>query len=60
MTDAAPNPTWVSVYGGKLTGYRHTGQRTLGLIAPTLGPATRLADTETLRLPELERVDVWD
>ena len=60
VTDAAPNPTWVSVYGGKLTGYRHTGQRTLGLIAPTLGPATRLADTETLRLPELERVDVWD
>ena len=46
-------PTLVSIYGGKLTGYRETAQKVEALLAPSLGQATRKADTRTLRLPEL-------
>jgi glycerol-3-phosphate dehydrogenase len=52
-------PSWVGVYGGKLTGYRHTAEEILDEIRPSLSSAKRKADTETLRLPELERVTVW-
>ena len=60
VTDGPSRPTWVGVYGGKLTGYRHTAERIVRRLAGTLGPAARRADTATLRLPELERVTVWD
>jgi len=60
VTDSGARPSWVSVYGGKLTGYRHTAAQILESVALTLGPAERRADTRTLRLPELERPTVWD
>ena len=53
-------PSWVTVYGGKLTGYRHTAQEVLKAIRPNLPKATQVADTERLVLPKLEDVDVWD
>lgn len=46
-------PSVISVYGGKLTGYRATAERVLKRIAPSLGEAERKADTKTLRLPDL-------
>lgn len=46
-------PSVLSVYGGKLTGYRATAERVLKRVAPSLGKAERKADTETLRLPDL-------
>lgn len=60
LTESQDRPSWVSVYGGKLTGYRHTADRILQTVASTLGTAARRADTRTLRLPELERPTVWD
>jgi glycerol-3-phosphate dehydrogenase len=46
-------PSVLSVYGGKLTGYRATAERVRKRIAPSLGQAERKADTATLRLPDL-------
>ncbi|MFT4646900.1 MAG: glycerol-3-phosphate dehydrogenase [Glaciecola sp.] len=46
-------PSVLSVYGGKLTGYRATAERVRKCIAPSLGHAERKADTATLRLPNL-------
>jgi glycerol-3-phosphate dehydrogenase len=46
-------PTFVGVYGGKLTGYRATAERILGHLQPTLPGARRRADTSTLRLPDV-------
>jgi glycerol-3-phosphate dehydrogenase len=60
VAESAARPSWVSVYGGKLTGYRHTARQILEQVAPTLGTAKRRADTRTLRLPVLERPTVWD
>ncbi|MEO0660881.1 MAG: FAD-dependent oxidoreductase [Planctomycetota bacterium] len=50
-----PRPSWLTVYGGKLTGYRHTATEVLDAVRPGLvGSATeRRADTATLRLPDL-------
>ena len=48
--------TWVTVYGGKLTGYRHTAQEVLDEIRSGLSKGERRADTETLRLPVLDEV----
>lgn len=48
--------SWVTVYGGKLTGYRHTGEEAAALVAGGAAlrgvRGERRADTETLRLPE--------
>jgi glycerol-3-phosphate dehydrogenase len=60
VSDEEHRPTWSTVYGGKLTGYRHTGHRVAELVGRSLPPARRRADTATLRLPELERVTVWE
>lgn len=46
-------PSVLSIYGGKLTGYRATAERVLKRVLPSLGPAERKADTTTLRLPDL-------
>ncbi|HPF13606.1 MAG: glycerol-3-phosphate dehydrogenase/oxidase [Planctomycetes bacterium] len=46
-------PSLVSIYGGKLTGYRSTAAKVEETIVPSLGPAPRRADTATLRLPKL-------
>ena len=47
----ANHPRLVSLYGGKLTGYRHTGQDVVAKVVQALGPRARRADTATLRLP---------
>ncbi len=52
MPDDAKAPTLVSIYGGKLTGYRHTAQRVMKLLQRTLPQHTLLADTAKLRLPD--------
>jgi glycerol-3-phosphate dehydrogenase len=44
-----PNP--LSLYGGKLTGYRHTGQDVVAKVLQSLGPRKAKANTATLRLP---------
>jgi glycerol-3-phosphate dehydrogenase len=48
----AAHPRLVSLYGGKLTGYRHTGQDVVATVRKALGARKPKADTATLRLPE--------
>lgn len=45
------HPNLLSLYGGKLTGYRHTGQDIVAKVRQALGPREVKADTATLRLP---------
>tara|TARA_Y100000052_G_C2951285_1_gene87386 strand:- start:634 stop:1812 length:1179 start_codon:yes stop_codon:yes gene_type:complete len=45
MCDDENSPKILSVYGGKLTAYRHTAERVLGLLSKRLGPRTPRADT---------------
>jgi len=52
VPDDMKAPTLVSIYGGKLTGYRHTAQRVMKLLHRTLPQHTALADTAKLRLPD--------
>lgn len=49
--DDPRRPRVVTVYGGKLTGYRATAHKVLRAIRPSLGPARTRADTRTLLLP---------
>lgn len=60
VADDARAASWVGVYGGKLTGYRHTAEEVLALLGHVLPDDGRRADTRTLRLPELEPIRVWD
>lgn len=46
------HPRLLSLYGGKLTGYRHTGQDVVAKVRQVLGARTPVADTATLRLPQ--------
>lgn len=48
----AAHPNLVSLYGGKLTGYRHTGQDVVAKVRQALGARTPKANTATLRLPD--------
>jgi glycerol-3-phosphate dehydrogenase len=48
------HPNLISLYGGKLTGYRHTGQDVVAKVLQSLGPRTAKADTATLRLPVVD------
>lgn len=50
--DDPEHPTFLTVYGGKLTGYRATAQRVLKKLSPSLPAAVTRADTQTLKLPE--------
>lgn len=45
------HPRLLSLYGGKLTGYRQTGQDVVAKVEKALGKRTPKADTATLRLP---------
>ena len=54
LADAPAKPSVVTIYGGKLTGYRHTAQRVAKLLAPSLPTARRQADTRSLRLPQVD------
>jgi len=49
--DEAARPSFISIYGGKLTGYRATAARVMDRLSARLGAAERKADTRTLRLP---------
>lgn len=49
--DRPGRPRAISILGGKLTGYRATAEKVMRIIAPSLPPATRKADTRTLKLP---------
>ncbi len=47
-------PTYIAVYGGKLTGYRATAGKVVRLASRTLGHRSAHADTARLRLPALD------
>ena len=49
--DEKQRPSFVTVYGGKLTGYRATAARVLTLVQDNLPQAQAKADTSTLVLP---------
>lgn len=49
--DDERRPSFVTVYGGKLTGYRATAARVLALLQGNLPQAKAKADTKTLLLP---------
>lgn len=49
--DEERRPTFVTIYGGKLTGYRATAAKVERLLARALPREERRADTRTLRLP---------
>ena len=48
------HPYLVSLYGGKLTGYRHTGQDVVAKVRQAMGRREAIADTANLRLPDPE------
>lgn len=48
--DCEDQPHTLAIYGGKLTGYRHTGEAVLARLKPTLGEREALADTRSLRI----------
>ncbi len=50
-SDDKQRPSFVTVYGGKLTGYRATAARVLTLVQGNLPQAQAKADTSTLVLP---------
>ncbi len=52
VVDSRSRPSFLTVYGGKLTGYRATAARVLERLRPSLPKAEAKADTRTLRLPE--------
>lgn len=49
--DQPERPRVLSIFGGKLTGYRATAEKVMNTIRPTLPERRRVADTRTLRLP---------
>ncbi|MFT5052207.1 MAG: glycerol-3-phosphate dehydrogenase [Chlamydiales bacterium] len=49
--DDPSRPRALTIYGGKLTGYRHTAERVARELEKTLGRAKRKADPATLPLP---------
>jgi glycerol-3-phosphate dehydrogenase len=51
VTDRPQRPRVLSLYGGKLTGYRATAAHVLARIAPSLPARATRADTRTLKLP---------
>ncbi len=55
--DDPQRPTFLSVYGGKLTGYRATAERVLNLLRKNLPKTQQQADTRTLRLPADPQVE---
>jgi glycerol-3-phosphate dehydrogenase len=53
-TDRDPRPRVLAIYGGKLTGWRAAAAHVLDRIAPSLGPASRRAATDQLKLRRTE------
>ncbi len=48
--DSEEFPHCLAIYGGKLTGFRHTGQEALDKLLPTLGEREPVTDTRSLRI----------
>ena len=54
VPDDEVRPTLLSIYGGKLTGYRAMSQKVITKLSATLGQRKRLAHTEELRLKPVQ------
>lgn len=50
VSDHPKAPQWISIYGGKLTGYRATAQKVVKRIRKSIGPRTKIANTRDLPL----------
>jgi glycerol-3-phosphate dehydrogenase len=48
--DRKDKPRLVSIYGGKLTGYRLTAEKVMEILAPSLPPPKRAANTREIKL----------
>jgi len=53
VPDDPARPSYLAIYGGKLTGYRATAERVMEWIGRSLPRTGRRADTATLPLPDL-------
>ncbi|MGE3297480.1 MAG: glycerol-3-phosphate dehydrogenase/oxidase [Porticoccaceae bacterium] len=53
VADSPQRPSYIAVYGGKLTGYRATAAKVLRLIGAAIPQRRARADTARLVLPEL-------
>ena len=54
LPDDADHPRLVSVYGGKLTSYRSSAKKLMGMIAKSLPAVAPVADTRRLELPIID------
>ena len=54
VPDDPARPSYLAIYGGKLTGYRATAERVMEWIARSLPRTGRRADTATLPLPAVD------
>ena len=52
--DNKQRPRFLSIFGGKLTGYRATAVKVLKTLSPTLPDAKAVADTAELKLTPVE------
>lgn len=50
LHETASHPGLITIYGGKLTGYRATAHKTIAKLEPTLGRRKSIADTRELKL----------
>ena len=50
VLDSEIRPHTLAIYGGKLTGYRHTAEVALNKLLPTLGEREAIGDTRILRI----------
>jgi len=50
LHETAKHPGLITIYGGKLTGYRATAQKTIAQLEKTLGRREAIADTHKLKL----------
>ncbi len=50
LHETATHPGLITIYGGKLTGYRATAQKTIRQLRKTLGRRKAIADTRKLKL----------
>ena len=50
ICDQQKSPQWITIYGGKLTGYRATAEKVVKLIRTTVGKRKAIASTRSLPL----------
>ncbi len=55
QTDHTQRPSLVSMYGGKLTGYRASALKVMELLRPSLGPGSRDLQTDEIPLEPEDR-----